>query len=85
MDADPFVGLPRGHFRVILADNGEKIACTTCLFRVEQPGSRDGSRYGQCRRGAPAVSMSNERRQTRWPVTRPGDWCGEHLVEVGDV
>jgi len=62
--------------------DGEKIACATCLFWVEQGPTQAGARYGQCRRGSPAAGQRDERWQTRWPTTRPDEWCGEHTVEV---
>lgn len=66
--------------------DGEEITCATCLMWVEQRPAADGSRYGQCRRFAPVAGQRQDGKwQTRWPTTNPDEWCGDHMVEVGNV
>jgi hypothetical protein len=47
-------------------------SCQTCLYWEEgaDHGGREAYRNGRCRRYPPNPSL--------WPVTLPGDWCGEH-------
>jgi hypothetical protein len=48
--------------------------CENCVYweAIEGPRETDG----RCHRHAPSVAL-NPDVNTVWPLTAPGDWCGE--------
>ena len=47
--------------------------CSTCRYAVSSPG-----KWQECRRNPPTVLPRPATKWGRWPLVRPGWWCGEH-------
>lgn len=55
-----------------------KRLCKTCKFWEEKPPDRMGHlQPGKCRRNAPVREAQVSRGAGLWPLTGPGDWCGQ--------
>lgn len=50
--------------------------CRDCVF---WSGNRTTFHDGQCRAHAPEVDVvtPDAGAEARWPLTKPGDWCGD--------
>lgn len=53
-------------------------ACGNCLCWIREDGD-----VGRCRRRAPMpAAVLAGPHAARWPVTREGEWCAEHIGDA---
>ena len=54
--------------------------CTSChWWNYSGLMSNEGARLGKCQRHAPVAMSLNGKAQTRWPLSREDDRCGDHI------